>query len=65
MTELYDEMSEAYYCNDDFTRYVDRNAEQYNKTLKEVLLSPITEEYFKSLQRGGCNDNGNHEQKQS
>ena len=56
MTELYDEMCEAYYCNDDFGRYVDRNAKQYNKTLKEVLLSPITEEYYKSLMKGGCNE---------
>ena len=56
MTELYDDMCEAYYCNDDFTRYVDRNAEQYNKTLKEVLLSPITQEYYKSLQKGECNE---------
>ena len=55
MTELYDEMCEAYYCNDDFTRYVDRNARTYNKTLKEVLQSPITEAYYKSLKKGGCN----------
>ena len=56
MTELYDEMCKAYYCNGDFERYVDRNAKTYNKTLKEVLQSPITEEYYKSLQKGGCNE---------
>ena len=61
MTELYDEMCKAYYCNSDFERYVDRNAKTYNKTLKEVLQSPITEEYYKSLQKGGCNESRAHE----
>lgn len=56
MADLYDEMCKAYYCNKDFERYVDQNAKTYKKTLKEVLQLQITGEYFKSLQKGGCNE---------
>ena len=56
MASVYDDMREAYYHNDDFRWYVDRIADTYKKTPTEVLYSPITREYYLSLQKGGCNE---------
>ena len=53
---VYDDMRRDYYYNDDFRWYVDRIAETYKKSPTEVLYSPITKEYYLSLQKGGCNE---------
>ena len=48
-------IDKSYYnSNEDFKTYVDKCAKTYNKSVEEVLQSPITEEYRKSLD-GGCN----------
>jgi len=45
-----------FYENDpDFREYCHKQMEVYRKKLTDVLISPITEEYYKSLQPGGCN----------
>lgn len=39
-----------FYCdNEDFKLYVDKCAKTYNKTINEILESPITEEYYSLL----------------
>ena len=48
--------SKSFYKNNpDFKCYVDKDIKMYNRTLDEALLSPITENYRKSLMDGGCN----------
>ena len=49
------EMKGFMQISDDFKRYVDKCSISYGKSLDEILQSPITREYYKSLQRGGCN----------
>ena len=44
-----------YNSNEDFKRYVDRCAFTYQKSVDEVLESPITKAYKQSLEKGGCN----------
>ena len=56
MADVYDEMRRAYYVNDDFRWYVDRIGEAYGKSTSEVIYSPITKDYYLSLQKGGCNE---------
>ena len=58
MADVYDDMRQAYYNNEDFQWYVDRVAEAYKKTPSEVLYSPITKDYYLSLQENGCNYHG-------
>ena len=55
MADIYNKMRDAYYTNKDFRWYVDRVADTYGKTPAEVLYSPVTKEYYISLQKGGCN----------
>ena len=40
----------------DFKRFVDKCSVSYGKSLDEILDSPITWEYYMSLQKGGCNE---------
>ena len=42
--------------NEDFRKYVTRCMATYGKQLTDVLKSPITEEYYRSLIKGGCNE---------
>ena len=56
MADVYNEMRQAYYTNEDFRWYVDRVGEAYHKSSAEVLYSPITKEYYLSLKKGGCNE---------
>ena len=56
MADVYDEMRRAYYTDEDFRWYVDRVAETYGKSLSEVIYTPITKNYYLSLQKGGCNE---------
>ena len=56
---MYDNVKTMYYFfeeNKDFKRYVTRCMATYGKQLTEVLKSPITEEYYRSLIKGGCNE---------
>ena len=48
-------MLDFYYKDADFKRYVDAEMSSYGKVLGRVLCSPITYEYYLSLQKGGCN----------
>lgn len=58
-----EEMKKAYFKNHDFKRYVDACMQSYDKTLEEVLELRITEKYYESLQKGGCNERrAQHEQ---
>lgn len=56
-----DEMITAYAKDEDFRRYVDACMESYNKTFDEVLKLKITESYYRSLQKGECNERRQHE----
>lgn len=56
MADVYDEMRRAYYTDEDFRWYVDRVAGAYGKSLSEVIYTPITKNYYLSLQKGGCNE---------
>ena len=55
MTER-EKMKRFYLVNHDFQIYVNKNCQTYNRTLDEELKSPITREYYLSLQKGGCNE---------
>ena len=45
-----------YLTNHDFQVYVNKNCQIYKRSLDDELKSPITVEYYKSLQKGGCNE---------
>ena len=53
------EMIEFYHSNKGFRDFVDANAEAYRKDVSFILSTPITREYYLSLQRGGCNEQRN------
>ena len=55
MTDAGMAMYHLYETNKDFEEYCHKCMRSYSKKLTEVLESPITQEYGKSLQRGGCN----------
>ena len=37
------------------TVFVNKNIQTYNRTLDHELQNPITQEYYRSLLKGGCN----------
>lgn len=47
-----------YLTNHDFQVYVNKNSQAYGTTLEQELASPITQEYYKSLLKDGCNWKG-------
>ena len=49
------EMEKFLATSEDFKSFVEKNMKTYNHTLEQELQSPITVEYYKSLQKGGCN----------
>ena len=49
------EMKEFLTTSEDFKNFVEKNMQTYNRTLEQELQSPITVEYYKSLQKDGCN----------
>ena len=51
-------MKRFYLTNHDFQVYVNKNCQTYKRTLDQELQSPITYEYYKSMQKGGCNYKG-------
>ena len=50
----------AYDEDPDFKKYVDRVAKTYRKSITFVCKMPITREYYKSLQKGECNEKRNN-----
>lgn len=44
-----------YLENHDFQVFVNKNIQTYNRTLDHELQNPITQEYYRSLLKGGCN----------
>lgn len=49
MDNLVNEMREYLTQSEDFRNYVAKDMEQYNRSVTEVLASPITQEYYKQL----------------
>ena len=49
-------LMDEYREDGDFKRFVDKCSVSYGKSLDEILDSPITWEYYISLQKGGCNE---------
>lgn len=49
------EIMAFYDHNADFKRYVDANAKTYGKSPAYIMDTPTAREYYKSLQKDGCN----------
>ena len=45
-----------YLTNHDFQVYVNKGCQTYNRSLDSELDDPIVVEYYKTLQKGGCNE---------
>ena len=58
-----DTLRKFYQTNADFKRYVDACVTTYGHDVDYALESPIIQEYYKSLQKGGCNER--HREKDS
>ena len=54
------DIEQFYLTNYDFQMFVNKNAQSYGKNLADELQNPITIEYYKSMQRGGCNEKRDH-----
>ena len=48
-------MNRFYITDYDFQIYCNKNMQTYGRTLDEEMANPITQEYYKSLIKGGCN----------
>lgn len=46
-----------YLENYDFQVFVNKNCQTYQRSLDYMLATPITQEYYESLRKGGCNEN--------
>lgn len=44
-----------YLKNHDFNVFCNKNIQAYDRTLDEELSNVITVEYYRSMQKGGCN----------
>lgn len=49
------DIEQFYLTNYDFQLFVNKNIQTYGKKLVEELQNPITVEYYRSMQQGGCN----------
>ena len=54
MTER-ERMKRFYLTDYDFQIFCNKNMQVYDRTLEEEMNNPITLEYYRSLQKGGCN----------
>ena len=54
MTER-ERIKRFYLTNHDFQIFVNKGCQTYRRNLDAMLVDPITIEYYKSMQRGGCN----------
>ena len=52
------EIKRFYLENYDFQIFVNKNCQTYQKPLDYMLETPTTQEYYKSLIKGGCNARG-------
>ena len=52
------DIKQFYLENYDFQVFVNKNCQTYGKTLDYMLSTPTTQEYYKSLIKGGCNARG-------
>ena len=50
-----EKMKHFYLVDYDFQIFCNKNMQVYNRELDEEMANPITQEYYKSLQKGGCN----------
>lgn len=55
MDDNINKMKQFLTTSEDFRNYVAKNMDTYDRTLEQELQSPITQNYYKSLQPGGCN----------
>lgn len=53
------EIYKFYLKNKDFKDYVDRCVETYGKDVSYMLETPIAQNVYKEMQKGGCNENKN------
>lgn len=54
---------EEFYLKDyDFQIYVNKGCQTYGRTPAEMFENPIVKEYYRSLQKGGCNEKRNRSQ---
>lgn len=49
------EMLKFYNENEDFKNYIDKCVKTYGKDVDHMLEQGITEQYYLSLQKNGCN----------
>ena len=54
MTE-HEKMKHFYLSNKDFKTFCDKDMQMYKRNLDDTIDMATTKEYYKSLQRGGCN----------
>ena len=52
----HEERYDFYLKNHDFEVFVNKGCQSYNRILHDVLDDPIVIEYYRSLQKGGCNE---------
>lgn len=52
----HEERYDFYLANHDFEVYVNKACQSYKKPLHEILDDQIVIEYYRSLQKGGCNE---------
>lgn len=50
-----EKMKHFYLTDYDFQLFCNKNMQSYGRSLDQEMANPITQEYYKSLQRGGCN----------
>ena len=53
---MLEKMKKFLTTSEDFRNYVAKNMDTYDRTLEQELQSPITQNYYESLQPGGCNN---------
>lgn len=51
----YSDMADFYNRNKDFKRYIDECAKAYGREVGYILQTRTAEQYYLSLQKGGCN----------
>lgn len=55
MTER-ERIKRFYLTDHDFNIFVNKGCQMYGRNLDAQLTDPITVEYYKSMQKGGCNE---------
>ena len=55
---MIEQMREFYKSNSDFKDYVDKCMQTYQKDITDILISPITQEYYKMLIKNNSGKEG-------